>query len=111
MVKEGFNWPAAIFTVFWALWSGLWLVALIIFLVSAGLQVALELTGADQTVQVVAGLGLSLLIGFCANDWRRAKLSRRGYRLQGIIAAENMDSARRRWFDAHEHGGFSGAGI
>ena len=110
LIREGFNWPAAIFTGLWALWAGLWLVAALIFLAGAGLQVALELVGASQMVQIVAAIGLSAIIGFCANDWRRAKLHRQGYRLQGVVAASDMDSARRRWFDLHPPGGVSGAG-
>lgn len=110
LIKEGFNWVAAIFTGLWALWKGLWLVALVILVVSGGLQVALELVGADQTVHITAGLGLSVIVGFCANDWRRAKLRRRGFRLQGVVAAGDMDSARRRWFDMHPPNGLTGVG-
>ena len=54
-----------------------------------------------RAVQLVAGIGFSAVVGFCANDWRRAKLHRQGYRLQGVVAATDMDSARRRWFDLH----------
>ncbi len=111
LIREGFNWPAAFFTSLWALWSGMWLVALLIFVAAAGLQIALEFAGAERSVQVVAGIGLSAIVGFCANDWRRAKLRRRGYRLQGVIAATDMDSARRRWFDLHPPGGAAGAGF
>lgn len=111
LIREGFNWPAALFTSLWALWGGMWLVALLLFMAATGLQIALELAGADRSVQLVAGIGLSAIVGFCANDWRRAKLRRRGYRLQGIVAAADMDSARRRWFDLHPPGGAVGAGV
>ena len=32
LVREGFCWPAAIFTVFWALWHRMWLVAGLLFI-------------------------------------------------------------------------------
>ena len=111
LIKEGFNWPAALFTSLWALWAGMWLVALLIFIAAAGLQLGLELAGADRSVQLVAGIGLSAIVGFSANDWRRAKLHRQGYGLQGVVAATDMDSARRRWFDLHPPGGVAGAGF
>lgn len=110
LIREGFNWPAALFTSLWALWARLWLAALLTFVAGAGLLLALEFAGADGTIQLVAGAGLSAIVGFCANDWRRGKLQRRGYCLQGVVAATDMDSARRRWFDLHPPGGIAGAG-
>ena len=111
LIREGFNWPAAFFTSLWALWAGMWLIALLILIAAAGLQIALEFAGAGRSVQFAAGIGLSAIVGFCANDWRRAKLHRRGYRFQGVVAATDMDSARRRWFDLHPPGGVAGGGI
>lgn len=111
LVREGFNWYAAVFTGLWALWAGMWLVALFLFVAAAALLIGLEFAGAERTVQLAAGLGFSAIVGFCANDWRRAKLHRRGYRLQGVVAATNMDSARRRWFDLHPPGGIAGLGF
>jgi len=104
LVKEGFNWPAALFTCIWALWAGMWLVALLIIIAGAALHFALELTGADPLVRFAAEFGFFAIVGFCANDWRRAKLHRQGYRLQGIVAAADSDSARRRWYDLHPPG-------
>jgi len=111
LIREGFNWSAAFFTSFWALWGGMWLIALLLFVAAAGLELALEFAGADRSVQLAAGIGFSAIVGFCANDWRRAKLLRRGYRFQGVVAAADMDSARRRWFDLHPPGGVAGAGL
>ena len=111
LIREGFNWPAALFSSLWALWAGMWLVALLIFIAAVGLQLALEFAGAERSVQLVAGIGFFAIVGFCANDWQRAKLHRRGYRLQGVVAATDMDSARRRWFELHPPGGVAGAGF
>ena len=101
LIKEGFNWPAAFYTSLCALWGRTWLAALLIFVAAVGLQLALELAGAERSVQLVAGIGLSAIVGFCANDWRRAKLHRGGYCFQGSVAAPDMGSARRRWFSPH----------
>lgn len=101
LVNEGFNWQAAFFTSLWALWGGMWLAALLIFAAAVGLQLVLELVGAGRSVQLVAGIGLSAIVGFCANDWQRANLHRRGYRFQGVVAAPDKDTARRRWFSEH----------
>lgn len=104
LIKEGFNWIAALFTVFWALWHGLWQVVLVILIAGAALEAVLYLIGADPVAQTAAALGLAAIVGFCANDWRRAALSRRGYRFEGVVAAETADNARRRWFDRYPPG-------
>ena len=98
LIKEGFNWPAALFASLWALWGGMWRAALLIFVAAVGLQLAPELAGAERSAQLEVGTGLSAIVGFGSSDRRRAKLHRRAYRIQGIVAAPDMGSARRRWF-------------
>ena len=78
LVKEGFCWPAFLFTFFWALWHRLWLVAALIFAGEIVLEVVLLLTGADGTVRFACLLGLRVFIALGANDWRRAKMNKIG---------------------------------
>lgn len=99
LIKEGFNWPAAAFTVVWALWSRLWWPAGIIFVFGALLTVVADLLGADQIIQTAASIGLAIIVGYCANDWHRIKLRRAGFHIQGVVVADNLDGARRRCFD------------
>jgi hypothetical protein len=99
LVREGFNWPAALFTAVWALWHGLWVPAVGILVISAVLEAGLAFSGADTVTQIAAAVGVAAIVGYCANDWRRNKLRKRGYRLSGIVAADSVDTARRRWFD------------
>ena len=99
LIKEGFNWPAAAFTVAWALWSRLWWPAGIIFLLGVLLMVVADLLGADQIMQAAASTGLATIVGFCANDWHRINLHRAGYSIHGVVVAKNLDGARRRCFD------------
>lgn len=104
LIKEGFNWLAALLTGFWALWHGLWLAALSIFVIGGALQLALAYFGADDLTLWCAAIGVSLVVGFSSNDWRRSKLGARGYRFEGVVAAANTDAALRRWFDLHPPG-------
>lgn len=100
LVKEGFCWPAAIFSVFWALWHRLWLLALLLLLASAAIELGLAALGAHDAFRVAANLGFALFVGCSANDWRRLWLARAGYRLCDIVGAGNQDDAFRRWGDA-----------
>ena len=99
LIREGFSWPAALFSAFWALWHGLWLVAGALFALGLAVEAGLVFFGADPLAKAAVSIGLAAIIGFCANDWRRARLRKQGYQLMGIVAADSIDSARRRWFD------------
>jgi hypothetical protein len=100
LVEEGFCWPALFFSFLWALWHRMWLVALLLLLVSTVIEVALSLVGANIAARGALNLGFALFVASSANDWRRAWLARRGFRLSEIVASDNEDAAGRRWGDA-----------
>lgn len=99
-VKEGFSWPAFILSVFWALWHRLWLAALIFFAANLALGVVLALTEADALSAAAASLGLAALIGWAANDLRRASLSARGFAERAPVIAPTGETAILRYFEA-----------
>ena len=101
VVKEGFNWPAFAFTGLWALWHRLWRVFVIMAAVFAALEGALYFAGADPATAAAAGLAYGAIVGFGANDWRRAGLARSGWRQAGVVAAGGPDAALRRHYDLH----------
>lgn len=109
-MKEGFSWPAFFFGVVWALACRLWLAALLLAAAAIGLALGLSLIGADAATGVAAWLALMLVVGFGGNDWRRAKLVRRGFRFSGVIAAPGRDAALRRWFDLNPAAPIAAAG-
>ncbi|MBO31502.1 MAG: hypothetical protein CMM74_00780 [Rhodospirillaceae bacterium] len=99
-MKEGFSWPACVFSVLWALWYRLWLAALVFFLANSILSWLLRDFGADGVAQAVTAIALALIIGWTANDFRRRKLSKQGYRESAVVIASNKDSALQRYFDS-----------
>ena len=99
-VKEGFCWPAFMLSIFWALWHRLWLAALIFFAANLGLGAALALSGADPLTSAAASLGLAAIIGWTANDLRRAKLSAQGFAERAPVIAATGEAAIRRYFEA-----------
>ena len=107
-VKEGFNWTAAIFTVLWALWHRMWLVAIGLLAASAAIGGAAAVLGLGPESKAALSLGYAVLVGFHANDWRRGSLGRRDYEDAGIVAAPRADAALRRFGDLQsmEGGGY-----
>lgn len=100
IVAEGFAWWAVVFGPLWFLWQGLWGSAIAL----AVLQTAVS-TLADALVGPAAAavppLGIALLVGFTARDWRRWRLERRGWYLGDVVIAESADRAELLWFARH----------
>ncbi|MCF8470008.1 MAG: DUF2628 domain-containing protein [Parvibaculum sp.] len=97
LVKEGFSFPAFVFSWMWLLWHRLW-VALGLWL---GLTVLVSLIadflyGAGAAA--ICSLALQLVLGFEANDIRRWTLARRGYRFAGITGGATIEDAERLFF-------------
>jgi len=103
-VREGFAWGAFVFSIAWALWHRLWLVAILIAGAIAALALTEDLLEINPLLAEAASFGLSLWIGFEANDWRRAGLRRRGYADAGIVTAASLAEAEHR-FSTARHGG------
>lgn len=97
LVKEGFCWPAAAFTVLWALWKRMWLEALAICSVEVALGAGLALIGMDVVSSLVIQTGLQVLLGIIGNDLHRQALRRRGMVEEGAVSGEGRNSAELRY--------------
>ena len=99
VIKDGFSWPAFVFTALWAVWNRLWRVCVLLLATSLALQFALALLDADKIATLSINLGYALLVGYGANDWWRWSLARRGTAQIGIVAGVNAETALHRYMD------------
>lgn len=100
LVKEGFCWPAFLFTIPWAVWQRLWLVAAGLLGISTITIVVLDWLGADQTVILISYFGIAILFGYHANDFRRNKLEQVGYLERAVVFGTTADAALWRYLTA-----------
>lgn len=99
-IRDGFSFWAFLLPPIWMLRYRLGLV-LVGYIGAVILLVALlYFLGAPFTIIVAAGLLLSLLVGIEAATLRRFTLSRRGWNDLGIVVADDLEAAERRFFDA-----------
>lgn len=107
LVKEGFCWPAFFFTVLWALWQRMWLVAFLILVVQVAAGVLSTWLGLVESAQYALTLGIMLIVGYGANDWRRHSLARRRYEETGVVCAGDRDEAELRMLQLERSGGMA----
>ena len=99
LVKEGFSWPAFFFSVLWALWHRLWLVAGIFFLVQLAMSLILAVWMPDPVAAIAMSVGTALILAYAANDLWRWALERLGFVETAVVAADDRDGAERRFLD------------
>jgi hypothetical protein len=99
-LREKFSWPALLFTPFWLLWSRLWLGFVGWLALTAAIAAAALALGLRDYAGFAAVAIPSLIAGFEAAALKRRKLLRRGFREVGVVVAEDLESAERRFFAA-----------
>lgn len=104
-VKQGWSWPAFIFTGIWALFNKMWGIAcgliIVSFLLAAFVVPQIRvffLTGAgvllsEESVLFVVHLVYALVIGANGNKWKQTRLFSRGFEQKDVVLASNKDLA------------------
>jgi hypothetical protein len=99
-LRERFSWAAFLFGPLWMIWRRLWLV-LIIYLIGLGLiEFGLRRLGIASQARFTVYFLIALLVGIEAASLRRWTLLRRGWRDRGIVIADDLELAERRFFDS-----------
>lgn len=101
-VRDGFYFWAFLLAPFWMLWRRLFLVFIGYLLLSVVLNVAMHFAQAPDAAKFATQMLLSLLVGLEAGSLQRWTLCRRGWRDLGIVSADNVEAAERRFFDSWE---------
>jgi hypothetical protein len=98
-VRDGFYFWAFLLGPLWMIWHRLWLVLLIYLVGTTALFAGLSALGVSNAAQFVVGLLVAVLIGCEAGSLRRFSLRRR-WTQAGVVAATDLESAERRFFES-----------
>jgi len=100
-IKQGFFYPALIFTPIWAIIKGMWVAGtIIIFLTIARYTFLILLAKHYPFIDQMLDLPLlisSLVFGFKGNKWQESILTSRGFVLVDSIEAINQEQAINRY--------------
>lgn len=97
-VPEGFSWAALLFTVVWALWHRLWMVAALLFALTSVLTVATNLEVLGANFAALLHLGIAVIFAFEARNLEVKSLERAGFRRAGLIEAGSSEAAELAYF-------------
>jgi hypothetical protein len=98
-VPEGFSYAAFLLTVVWALWYRMWIVAALLFALTAALTVATNLELLGPGLAAVINFGIALLFGFEARALQVKSLEGVGFRRAGLIQASDGEAAELAYFE------------
>lgn len=104
LAKEGFCWPALFVPFLWLLYHKLWWEAAGYLVLGALFGFLMEGLGLGVTGELITGLIYNIAVAGLANDVWRASLKRRGYVLQSVIAARNLEEAELRFLGGETAG-------
>lgn len=99
-IEEGFSWRAFLFTGLWALYNQLWLVLLFILFFNAFLMYISDSEISASGI-ISVQLGINIIIGYLANDWKRGKLKKKGFIIADIVTGSSIITAEQRFFDRY----------
>jgi hypothetical protein len=99
-VPDGFSFWAFLFGPLWLIWHRLWVALLGYIVVTVGLHGALAWLGAQPGTRAAVSVLLAILVGLEAHSLRRWTLTRRGWNNVGVVVADDVEVAERRFFDA-----------
>ncbi len=99
LVKEGFNIFAFLFGAFWSLYHRLWLVSFMVLLFNGVLIYAGREQWLTEPSLAAIQMGFQMLMGLQGNDWREAKLRKKGYMLADVALAESTLRAEQRYLE------------
>jgi hypothetical protein len=97
-VKQGFSWPATLFTWIWAFVQRLWWHGIVFLVVFAFLDAAFqglqsEGLNAMAVVVLLLQIAYSVAFGMMGNQWRSKALTQRGFQHVRPIVAQSPDAA------------------
>jgi len=98
-VRDGVYVWAMIFGPLWLLAKRLWLVLLLYVVLMAAIGFGLWATGFRQYLGIWPALFIAVLLGLEAGTLQRWTLARRRWDNVGIVVADNLETAERRFFD------------
>lgn len=90
-VKQGWSWPAFLFSFVWAMVKKMWAIGIGLFILSV-IFISMVGTGADLLINIISII-VSVVFGMYGNSWREKNLESRDFEIKGTVTAANPEEA------------------
>jgi hypothetical protein len=97
-VRDGFYFWAFLLGPVWMAWRRLWLLALLFVVFALLLEFTFQAIAASMKIRALAAFLVAFLVGLEAGSLQRWTLARRGWKNVGVVVADDIESAERRFF-------------
>ena len=97
-LREKFRWLALIFGPLWLLWNRLWLAFVVWLIAILKLAIVAYVFGLDEKAAAPLMWLPTLIVAFEGMELLRRKLLRRRFREAGVMVAQDLEDAERRYF-------------
>jgi hypothetical protein len=99
VLKDGFSLPAFLLTGIWLLYKRLWWPLAVFILAWLVAGFALPRLGLHETAIALVQIIIGLFVGHEGHAMIERKLVRNGWQLAGVVEANDIDTAERRFFE------------
>ena len=96
-VRDGFHFWAFLLAPLWLLWHRLWIAFVLWVVLIGAAEIGLRYAGVRGFAHVAVLALIGLLVGLEAPSLRRWTLALQGWKNIGIVVADNLESAERRF--------------
>jgi hypothetical protein len=97
-VKQGWSWPAFLFSFIWAVVKKMWAIGIGLLILSL-IFISMVGAGADLLINIVSII-VSVAFGIYGNSLREKNLGSRGYEMKKTISAANPGEAITQFKDS-----------
>ncbi len=98
LVRDGFYFWAFLLGPVWMIWRRLWLTLVLYVIVIVALETAMRYLGVNSPLRTLVAFAVAILVGLEAATLQRWTLGRRGWKNVGVVVADDVDTAERRFF-------------
>ncbi len=98
LVKDGFSWTALIFTPFWLMFHGMWLIFVMYIGVTFSFYALAEFRVISPDIIFWLNVSVSIIFAFEANFLRKWTLERKNYQRIGVSLGANIREAEVNFF-------------
>lgn len=101
-IEESFSFEALVFQAFWLIYYRLWRFVFIVLVMNIFLIILQKFSLCSVRTTFLMQFLFSIIIASFAKSWYKQDLIRQGYLLKNLVAANNIEEAKLKYYELME---------